>query len=52
MTATYEGLLGPAYEEGSIVADAGTGHFDLIDPTRVEAHARALIERLTAPRPA
>ncbi len=41
-----EALLGPAYEEGSIVADAGTGHFDLIDPARVESHVKALVARL------
>jgi serine/threonine protein kinase len=41
-----EALLGPAYEEGSIVADAGTGHFDLIEPPRVEEHVRALVDRL------
>jgi pimeloyl-ACP methyl ester carboxylesterase len=39
-------LLGPDYAEGSIVADAGTGHFDLIDPARVETHMQALVERL------
>jgi hypothetical protein len=42
-----EAWLGPAYEEGSIVADAGTGHFDLIDPPRVEEHVRALVDRLS-----
>jgi serine/threonine protein kinase len=42
-----EAFLGPAYEEGSIVADAGTGHFDLIDPQRVEAHVKALVDRLS-----
>ena len=42
-----DNLLGPAYEEGSIVADAGTGHFDLIDPPRVEDHVKALVERLS-----
>jgi tRNA A-37 threonylcarbamoyl transferase component Bud32 len=45
-----EGVLGPAYEEGSIVADAGSGHFDLIDPARVESHVNALVERLTRPQ--
>ena len=43
-----EALLGPAYEEGSIVADAGTGHFDLIDPPRVEQHVGALVDRLSS----
>ena len=42
-----EAWLGPAYEEGSIVADAGTGHFDLIDPPRVEEHVRALVDLLS-----
>jgi tRNA A-37 threonylcarbamoyl transferase component Bud32 len=43
-----EGLLGPHYEEGSVVAEAGTSHFDLIDPARVEQHAQALVDRLTS----
>ena len=42
-----DGLLGPQYEEGSIVAEAGTSHFDLIDPSRVEEHVQALVDRLT-----
>ena len=42
-----DGLLGPQYEEGSIVAEAGTGHFDLIGPSRVEDHVQALVDRLT-----
>jgi hypothetical protein len=42
-----DGLLGPAYQEGSVVAEAGTSHFDLIDPARVEEHVRALVDRLT-----
>ena len=42
-----EGLLGPHYREGSLVVEAGTNHFDLIDPIRVEEHVRALVERLT-----
>jgi hypothetical protein len=42
-----DGLLGPDYQEGSVVAEAGTSHFDLIDPARVEEHARALVDRLT-----
>ena len=43
-----EGLLGPQYEEGSVVADAGTSHFDLIDPSGVEGHLQALVERITS----
>jgi pimeloyl-ACP methyl ester carboxylesterase len=42
-----EGLLGPNYREGSVVAEAGSSHFDLIEPARVEGHVRALVERLT-----
>ena len=41
-----EGLLGPDYQEGSVVAEAGTSHFDLIDPARVEEHVRALVDRV------
>jgi hypothetical protein len=29
------------------VAEAGSSHFDLIDPARVEEHVKALVERLT-----
>ena len=43
-----DGVLGERYEEGSIVAEAGSGHFDLIDPARVESHVQALVERLRA----
>jgi serine/threonine protein kinase len=43
-----EGLLGPHYEEGSVVAEPGSSHFDLIDPARVEQHAQALVDRLTS----
>jgi serine/threonine protein kinase len=43
-----DGLLGPHYEEGSIVAEPGSSHFDLIDPARVEQHVRALVDRLTS----
>ncbi len=42
-----ESLLGPHYEAESIVTEAGTNHFDLLDPARVEGHVRALVERLT-----
>ena len=41
-----EGLLGPRYEEESLVTEAGTSHFDLMDPARVERHVQALRERL------
>jgi serine/threonine protein kinase len=43
-----DGLLGPHYEEGSVVAEPGSSHFDLIDPARVEQHARVLVDRLTS----
>jgi hypothetical protein len=42
-----DGLLGPQYEEGSVVTEGGTGHFDLIGPSRVEDHVQALVDRLT-----
>jgi serine/threonine protein kinase len=42
-----DGLLGPQYEEGSIVAEVNSSHFDLIDPLRVEEHVRSLVDRLT-----
>jgi len=45
-----EGLLGPHYEEQSVVTEAGTTHFDLIDPARVERHVDALVARLASPR--
>jgi Protein kinase domain len=41
-----EGLLGDRYEEGSIITEAGTGHFDLVEPARVARHLDALIARL------
>jgi hypothetical protein len=40
-----EGLLGPQYEELSVVTDAGTNHFDLIEPARVAHHIDALVAR-------
>jgi serine/threonine protein kinase len=43
-----DGLLGPHYEEGSVVAEPGSSHFDLIDPARVEQHVQALVDRLTS----
>jgi protein kinase-like protein len=49
-----DGLLGPQYEEGSVVAEAGSSHFDLIDPSRVEGHVQTLVDRMTngaAPAP-
>ena len=45
-----EELLGPDYQEGSVVAEAGTSHFDLIDALRVEEHIRALVERISSAR--
>jgi hypothetical protein len=41
-----QGLLGERYEELSVVSDAGTRHFDLIDPPRVARHLAALVGRL------
>jgi serine/threonine protein kinase len=42
-----DGLLGAAYEPDSIVVEAGTNHFDLLDPARVEEHVRSLVNRMT-----
>lgn len=42
-----ERLLGPHYDQESIVTEGGTDHFDLIDPVRVEGHAQALVQCLT-----
>jgi len=41
-----ERLLGDQYDEDSIVIDPDTSHFDLLDPTRLEGHVDALIQRL------
>ena len=41
-----EGLLGERYEEGSIINEAGTSHFDLVEPSRVAGHLEALVARL------
>jgi len=41
-----ERIFGDLYEEDSIVMDPDTGHFDLMEPTRVERHLDALTERL------
>jgi hypothetical protein len=43
-----EHLLGPHYEEESVVTEAGTAHFDLIDPARVSHHVDELVGRLSA----
>jgi hypothetical protein len=40
------GLLGDRYEELSVVSEAGTTHFDLIDPPTVARHLEALVSRL------
>jgi hypothetical protein len=42
-----EALLGPQYEEGSVVVPPGTTHFDLVAPANVQAHVQALVERLS-----
>ncbi|MCI0408631.1 MAG: hypothetical protein L0191_08715, partial [Acidobacteria bacterium] len=41
-----EKILGDHYEEESIVMEPDTGHFDLMEPTRVERHLDALTQRL------
>jgi pimeloyl-ACP methyl ester carboxylesterase len=41
-----EGLLGDRYEEGSVITEAGTSHFDLVEPGRVARHLEALVSRL------
>jgi hypothetical protein len=43
-----EALLGDRYEEGSVITEAGTGHFDLVEPSRVARHLEALVSRLGA----
>ncbi|HEY7186381.1 MAG TPA: serine/threonine-protein kinase, partial [Vicinamibacterales bacterium] len=45
-----EALLGPHYEADSLVTEAGTSHFDLIDPRRVEEHLRGLLTQLDTGR--
>jgi serine/threonine protein kinase len=41
-----EGLLGAAYQEGSIVIEPGTDHFDLEKPDLIERHLDALVDDL------
>jgi hypothetical protein len=43
-----EGLLGERYQEGSIITEAGTSHFDLADPSRVARHLETLVSWLGA----
>ena len=43
-----EGLLGERYQEGSIITEAGTSHFDLVDPSRVARHLETLVSSLGA----
>lgn len=38
-----EGLLGERYQEGSIITEAGTSHFDLVEPGRVARHLETLV---------
>jgi serine/threonine protein kinase/pimeloyl-ACP methyl ester carboxylesterase len=40
------GLLGDRYEELSVVSEAGTNHFDLIDPPTAARHLETLVSRL------
>jgi len=46
-----EGILGPHYEEQSVVSEAGTTHFDLIEPARVAGHVQALVSRMREAAP-
>ncbi len=39
-------VLGDLYEEDSIVIEPETRHFDLLEPSRIERHVDALVERL------
>jgi pimeloyl-ACP methyl ester carboxylesterase len=43
-----EGLLGDRYEEASVIIEAGTSHFDLVEPSRVARHLDALVSRVSA----
>jgi hypothetical protein len=43
-----EKVLGARYEEDSIVIEPDAGHFDLLDPARVERHLDALVARIRA----
>ena len=43
-----EGLLGEHYQEGSLITEAGTSHFDFADPSRVARHLEALVSWLGA----
>ncbi len=43
-----EGLLGGRYQEGSIITEAGTSHFDLVEPGRVARHLETLVAGLGA----
>ena len=47
-----EGLLGPHYEEQSVVSEACTTHFDLMVPATVERHVQALVARMKGTAPA
>jgi pimeloyl-ACP methyl ester carboxylesterase len=43
-----EKILGDRYEEDSIVIEPDAGHFDLLDPARVERNLDALVGRIRA----
>jgi serine/threonine protein kinase len=43
-----DGLLGEHYQEGSLITEAGTSHFDLADPGRVARHLETLLSGLGA----
>jgi serine/threonine protein kinase len=40
------GLLGDRYEELSVVTDAGTNHFDLLQPARISRHLESLVDAI------
>ncbi|HWA57874.1 MAG TPA: serine/threonine-protein kinase [Gemmatimonadales bacterium] len=39
-------LLGDRYREETLVTEAGTRHFDLVEPSRVERHVDALVRQM------
>jgi tRNA A-37 threonylcarbamoyl transferase component Bud32 len=41
-----QAVLGERYEELSVISEAGSGHFDLVNPERVERHLDVLVGRL------
>lgn len=43
-----DGILGDAYEEGTILVDTGMSHFDLLRPDTLHRHLDALLARIAA----